>query len=108
MVDSACRPPLAHPPVRLGRGGLPLWVEVVLVFGGLVLANEVGDDGAGLVELGQALGEGARLLVRLHEGVAFAHAVVLPDNAFEELEAGVSTGEQRRGEPGLLTVAILV
>lgn len=85
-------PPLfsssTHPPVRLrrrGPGAPGVRTQVVCVLGGLVLGDEVPDDLPRLVELEEVLRERRSLLVPLHEGVAFPHAVVLLDYPLEEL-----------------------
>ena len=107
---------LTHPFIRLsGDGTFPtgpdVRVQIVCVLGRLIVCDQARDHLPGLVELVQVVGEGRRLLVALHEGVALPHAVVLSDYSLEELFEGVSMFMQRdkQGQWGtVFTVAMLV
>lgn len=77
----------ANPFVCLCRGRLlaQVWIKIVCVFGGLVIGDQVSHHLSGFVKLVQIIGEWCRPLVSLHEGISFAHAIVLSDNPFEQL-----------------------
>lgn len=67
-------------------------IEVVCLFGGLVVGNQIGDHFSRLVELVQVVGKRCSLLVTFHEGVSLSHPVVLLHNFLEQLQSLLAEG----------------
>ena len=87
FLHSESIPFSSHPPIRFRRRGLlaMVGIQVIRVLCRLILRYQVGHDLTRLIKLVEVFGKRRRLLIPLHEGVAFAHAIVLFDYAFEQL-----------------------